>query len=197
VAVSKRSAFLDPLSDFIRDVAFYIKRGAAVRDFIADEVRSVETDSPVVILGHSLGGIAAVDLLSDPALMQGDVPLRVDLLVTVGSQSPFLYLLDSLNSLSPRTPSQQPFVPWLNIYNRQDLLSFCASRVFVNSPGIVDEPVSAGVPFRCPTARTGHRIVSTSSSAPASRHEGRGDDVGVGRRHRYLRPRQGTDRGGA
>jgi hypothetical protein len=103
----------------------------------------------VVVLAHSLGGIAAVDLLADPVVMHGGAPLKVDLLVTVGSQAPFMYLMDAMHSLGPRTPliENQPFLPWLNIYNRQDLLSFCAERVFVNSPGIIDEPVSAGVPF--------------------------------------------------
>jgi hypothetical protein len=147
VAVNHRAAFMGPMSDFIRDVAFYIDKGAPVRDFIADAIRAQHRKRPIVVLGHSLGGIACVDLLSDPAVMAGDEPLQVDLLVTVGSQSPFLYLLDSLHSLSPRTPDQpRPFVPWLNVYNRDDLLSFCAERVWVNT-AVEDEPVAAGVPF--------------------------------------------------
>jgi len=147
VAASHRAAFMGPMSDFIRDVAFYIDRGGPVRDYIAKAIREHHGTTPVVVLGHSLGGIACVDLLSDPTVMSGDDPLSVDLLVTVGSQSPFLYLLDSLHSLSPRTPDEpKPFVPWLNIYNRDDLLSFCAARVWVNTQ-VDDEPVSAGVPF--------------------------------------------------
>jgi hypothetical protein len=149
VAVRKREAFMGPLGDFIRDVAFYIEHGALVRDYLAGEIRKYADSDPVIVLAHSLGGIAAVDLLADPAVMRGGAPLKVDLLVTVGSQAPLLYLMDALYSLGPRPPliENKPFLPWLNIYNRQDLLSFCAERVFVNSPEIIDEPISAGVPF--------------------------------------------------
>lgn len=147
VAMRKRSAFMDPLSDFMRDVVFYVQRGDLVRDYIAEQIRLHHNDGPIVLLAHSLGGIAAVDLLSDPAVMDSPKGLKVELLVTVGSQSPLLYLMDALAVLSPKSPdSPQPFVPWLNLYNRQDLLSFCASGVFVNSP-VHDEPISAGVPF--------------------------------------------------
>jgi hypothetical protein len=40
-----------------------------------------------------------------------------------------------------------PFTPWLNIYNRQDFLSFVAGRVFQGVSGITDEEVDPGVPF--------------------------------------------------
>lgn len=147
IAVSHRAAFMGPMSDFVRDVAFYINDGAPVRDYIAAAIREQHGTKPVVVLGHSLGGIACVDLLADPAVMGGEDPPRVDLLVTVGSQAPFLYLLESLHSLSPSTPERpKPFLPWLNIYNRDDLLSFCAARVWVNTQ-VDDQQVSAGVPF--------------------------------------------------
>lgn len=149
VAVRKRESFMEPLGDFIRDVAFYVGHGTLVRDYLAAEIRKYADRDPVVVLAHSLGGIAAVDLLADPVVMHGGAPLKVDLLVTVGSQAPLLYLMDALYSLGPRPPliENKPFLPWLNIYNRQDLLSFCAQRVFVNSKGIIDEPISARVPF--------------------------------------------------
>ncbi|PWW25196.1 hypothetical protein JD79_04394 [Geodermatophilus normandii] len=148
MAMRKRVTYMKPLSDFIRDVAFYIQRGEQVRGYLASELRQHGTGEPVVLLGHSLGGIAAVDLLADPTVMSGPDPLNVDLLVTVGSQAPYLYLLDALSSLSPRSPNRvQPFSPWLNIYNREDLLSFCAEGVFVNAAGVHDEPVDADVPF--------------------------------------------------
>jgi hypothetical protein len=147
VAVNHRAQFMGPMSDFIRDVAFYVDKGAPVRAYIADAIRQHQQSKPLILLGHSLGGIACVDLLSDPKVMGGADPARIDLLVTVGSQSPLLYLMDALPSLSPRSPDTPvPFVPWLNIYNRDDLLSFCAARVWVNTP-VKDEPISAGVPF--------------------------------------------------
>jgi hypothetical protein len=143
VAVARRESLMDPLSDFIRDVAFYVRNGERVRRFIEQQVAPLPR--PVVLLGHSLGGIAAVDMLSRPSgAAPGDGP--VDLLVTVGSQAPLLYLMDALATLEPGGQGV-PFEPWLNVYNRSDLLSFCASRVFPNATRIWDEEVDAGVPF--------------------------------------------------
>jgi hypothetical protein len=147
VAMARRDDFMRPFSDFTRDVLWYLAHGEKVRDEIAGAVRTHAGSEPLVVLGHSLGGIAAVDLLSDQELMSGEGRLPVDLLVTVGSQAPILYLMDSLHSLSPRHSSVGPFAPWLNVYNRHDLLSFCAARVFPGTPGIVDEEVGVDVPF--------------------------------------------------
>ncbi|WP_395359247.1 hypothetical protein ACHGLA_03950 [Streptomyces sp. YH02] len=135
-----RAKLMDPFSDFIRDVAFYIRRGEDVRKFLATYISDLSANGPVVVVGHSLGGIAMVDLMS------GDNAPHVDLLVTVGSQAPYLYLLDSLVSLRPGG-NVQPFTPWLNIYSPADFLSFRAAPAFPDADGIVDEEVDAGVPF--------------------------------------------------
>ncbi|GAB7043813.1 MULTISPECIES: hypothetical protein [Catenuloplanes] len=132
----RRAPLMEPATDVVRDIAFYLRRGAAVRTLIAAEAARAEP--PVVLLGHSLGGIAAVDLLSGP-----DRPGSVRLLVTAGSQAPYLYLMDALDHLRPGVPGAA-FTPWLNVYDRADLLAFCAARVF---PGAVDEEIDAGVPF--------------------------------------------------
>jgi hypothetical protein len=145
VAIAKRAAFMDPFTDFARDVTFYLEHGEVIRDEIANAIRAHQDAEPLVLLGHSLGGIAAVDLMAAQATAAE--PLAIDLLVTVGSQSPILFLMDSLASLSPREPERLPFAPWLNIYNRRDLLSFCAERVFTEPKGIVDAAVEAKVPF--------------------------------------------------
>jgi hypothetical protein len=147
VAMQRRQDFMGPLSNFLRDVSFYLQHGAVVRDYIAKVIRDHSGDSKVVVLGHSLGGIAAVDLLADPAAASGAAKLPVDLLITVGSQAPYLYLMDSLASLSPTKPDAQPFQPWLNIYNPEDLLSFCAQRVFPAATNIHDVALKADVPF--------------------------------------------------
>lgn len=141
VAVAHRRTFTEPASDFVRDIAYYLAHGPKVRDYIAAAVREHEGRKPVVLLGHSLGGIACVDLLSlDPT-----VP--ADLLVTAGSQSPMLYLMGALQALRPTTPpTGKPFTPWLNAYNREDLMSFCAERVFPHAD-VWDVAVDARVPF--------------------------------------------------
>ncbi|MCX4986515.1 hypothetical protein [Streptomyces sp. NBC_00572] len=139
-AKEHRAKLMDPFSDFIRDVAFYIRRGEAVREVLATAISDLPPNGPVVVVGHSLGGIAMVDLLS------GDDAPHVDLLVTAGSQAPYLYLLDALVSLEPGK-NAKPFTPWLNIYSPADFLSFRAAPAFDGVSGIVDRDVDAGVPF--------------------------------------------------
>ena len=143
-AMRRRAALMDPTTDFIRDVAFYVQHGERVRAFMLEELSKLPQDQPVVLLGHSLGGIAAVDLLAG----RSGGP-RVDLLVTVGSQAPLLFLMDALDALSYRRngPGNRPFTPWLNIYDSADLLSFLAAGAWPNETGITDEAVSSGVPF--------------------------------------------------
>ena len=83
--MAKRAAFMGPFSDFTRDVLWYLAHGEFIRGEIAPAARAAVGNEPLVVLGHSLGGIAAVDLLSDPQTMNGDWRLSIDLLVTVGS----------------------------------------------------------------------------------------------------------------
>ncbi|MFD8819629.1 hypothetical protein ACFV23_51195, partial [Streptomyces sp. NPDC059627] len=98
-----------------------------------------EAEPPVVVLAHSLGGIAALDLLVLRPLPQ------VALLVTVGSQAPFLYELGALPSLEPGCPLPAHVPPWLNVYDRRDLLSYLGAGVF---PGRVrDVALDSRQPF--------------------------------------------------
>lgn len=138
VAVSRRSQLTNPTTDFVRDIAFYLRRGEDVRRHIAGETAGLA--EPVVLLGHSLGGIAVVDLMAASGR-----PEQVKLVVTVGSQAPYLYLMDALDVLRPGNGAA-PATPWLNVYDRVDVLAFCASRVFA-ADRIVDEAVDNGVPF--------------------------------------------------
>ncbi|WP_381790935.1 hypothetical protein [Streptomyces niveus] len=124
------------------DILRYQARGAELRSRIADTVRRTRAaapDRPVVLIAHSLGGIACVDLLAmEPSL-------KVDLLVTVGSQAPFLYEMDALTGLRRGEPLPHSFPRWLNVYDDRDLLGFVASKVF---PGrAVDHRVDTRQPF--------------------------------------------------
>jgi hypothetical protein len=126
---------------FLGDILYYQKRGDAIRDFVAQEVSAAQ--KPVVALGHSLGGIILVDLLTR------EDPPEVDRLVTVGSQSPLLYAIDALDRIRRGNAGADPapFTPWLNIYDRADFLSFIAKPVFSGIEGIRDEEISSRVPF--------------------------------------------------
>ncbi|HEV2067229.1 MAG TPA: hypothetical protein VGR08_10350 [Thermomicrobiales bacterium] len=125
---------------FLADVAFYLRHGETFREYVLAQLGEVEP--PVVAVGHSLGGVILVDLLSQ------DDKARIELLVTAGTQAPLLYALRALEHLTPDDPAATPFTPWLNVYNPNDFLSFCAEPLFPALPGIIDERIEPrGIPF--------------------------------------------------
>lgn len=133
---SRRDALNTAAALPLGDVLLYQTHGATIRAFIKSAI--AEAPAPVTLVAHSLGGIACVDLL---ALEK--IP-KIDGLVTVGSQSSFMYEIGSLASLKPGEKLRADFPKWLNIYDRNDFLSFYASRVFPNAS---DLEVSSGQPF--------------------------------------------------
>lgn len=52
------------------------------------------------------------------------------LLVTFGSQAPFLYEINALHSLQYGEPLPAHFPDWLNIYDLRDFLSYVGAGVF-------------------------------------------------------------------
>ncbi|QGV79488.1 alpha/beta fold hydrolase [Streptomyces ficellus] len=142
--VSRRAALSGRSVGFFGDIVSYLARGQAVRDHVAATLRALPDGGPVVVLGHSLGGIITVDLLTAPP-----AGVSVDLLVTVGSQAPLLYELDALPSLPYGSGLPGAFPRWLNVYDRRDLLSYLAAGAFAHDPRITDvevdnrQPVSA------------------------------------------------------
>jgi hypothetical protein len=138
-AEDRRQGLMGMSTPAIGDILFYQRRGGEIAAYLAARLQGLKR--PVVAVGHSLGGIMLVDLLS----RAGHPP--VDLLVTAGSQSPMFYAIDALEHIRRGQAAPAPFTPWLNIFNRQDFLSFCAARVFPGVAGIRDEEVDPGVPF--------------------------------------------------
>jgi len=132
------------------DILFYQARGDGIRDFISKKIDKYDSD--VVLVAHSLGGIACVDLLIEKSFPQ------VEALVTVGSQASFLFEINALvkfpvtDKLPGRLPDHFP-KRWLNIYDRRDLLGYKIKGVF-EGPAIDDEPVDNGQPF--PQAHTSY-----------------------------------------
>lgn len=120
----KRGAIKNAASPTAGDILLYQTRGEQIRAFICEQIAQAEP--PVVLLTHSLGGIACVDLLVQHELSQ------VALLVTVGSQAPFLYEINALSSLEFGQPLPAYFPNWLNIYDLRDFLSYIGANVFPN-----------------------------------------------------------------
>jgi hypothetical protein len=119
----RRAAITKASSPAAGDVMLYLTRGERIREHIADTVRAVADD--VVLLAHSLGGIACVDLLVSAP------PSNVRGIVTVGTQASYLHELGALPSLEPGAALPDTFpVPWINVYDRRDLLSFVAEPIF-------------------------------------------------------------------
>ncbi|MFE4832802.1 hypothetical protein [Streptomyces sp. NPDC056672] len=130
------------------DILRYQARGGPLRDHLAELItKDAVPGEPTVLIGHSLGGIALVDLYALAAMEQAPLP-RPELLVTVGSQAPFLHELGALTGLPPTATALPPGFPrWLNIYDRKDLLAYRAEPVFAGDPRVVDHEVSSRQPF--------------------------------------------------
>ncbi|MFD0315080.1 hypothetical protein [Streptomyces flavalbus] len=144
LVVSQRGPISGHSLGFSGDILSYLVRGAAVRAYVADLARRVP--APVVLLGHSLGGVIAFDLMAGGT--SGPLPPPpVAQLITVGSQAPLLYELDALPSRPYGTGLPAAFPEWLNVYDRRDLLSFLGSPIFGSRVRDVEvdngQPVSA------------------------------------------------------
>jgi len=120
-----RGAAMDSMAEFVGDIVRYQAKGHHVRNFIAATIEDVDSSNDVVVVAHSLGGVAAFDLLAESSLP------AVKLLVTVGSQAPVLHEMDALSSLDwdEGLPGHFP-ERWLNVYDRSDPLSFLAEPIF-------------------------------------------------------------------
>ena len=117
----RRRAITEAVYPFAGDIVLYQGRGEQIRTFIRKRIEQAEP--PVVLLAHSLGGIACVDLL-----VQEHLP--VHLLVTIGSQAPFLYEINALHSLQYGEPLPAHFPDWLNIHDLRDFLSYVGASLF-------------------------------------------------------------------
>ncbi|MGF6844162.1 hypothetical protein QF001_008057 [Paraburkholderia youngii] len=131
-----RFSLSQTVAPFIGDILLYQSRGDEIRKFIRSKIDGAS--GPVTVVAHSLGGIACVDLLAMP-----NAP-HVERLVTVGSQSPLLYEIGALASLNPGERLPEDFPPWLNIFDRNDMLSYVASQLF---PQAEDFEAQSGQPF--------------------------------------------------
>jgi hypothetical protein len=132
-----RLELTDKISPMPGDILLYQTRGEKIRAFIQQQIEQAEP--PVVLIAHSLGGIACVDLLVQQQLSQ------VELLVTVGSQAPFLYEINALYSLEYGQLLPEHFPEWLNIYDLRDFLSYVGKKIFPDR--VQDVVVDSKQPF--------------------------------------------------
>lgn len=136
---ASRNFFSCAVVPYIGDILLYQGGGKPIRDLIRAQVAACKP--PVVLLAHSLGGVACVELLAAEPLPE------VELLVTVGSQAPFFYEMDALTSLRFGQSLPDHFPRWLNIYDRCDFLSFIGAPVFGDDKRVEDVEVKNRQPF--------------------------------------------------
>lgn len=125
----------------IGDILYYQSKGDKIRDFIEKTVSEVK-DENIILLAHSLGGIACFEMLVETHIA------NIKKLITVGSQVSFLYELDVLRNLPREQKLPLHFPEWLNIYDSSDILSYICEQTFYGSQSIVhDERVDNGEIF--------------------------------------------------
>ncbi|RYP87301.1 hypothetical protein EKO23_06810 [Nocardioides guangzhouensis] len=130
---------------FLGDVLIYLDRRddnagrpgpitQVVIDAVDQALDAVTPADPhLVLMGHSMGGNILYDILTHYR-----PNLSVDALVTVGSQVPFFEELKLFQSSDASIPSptivkqalRSGIRHWLNIFDRQDILSFSGRAIF-------------------------------------------------------------------
>jgi len=155
----RRGRLTDQATLPVGDILLYQTRGEVIRRSIANAILDADAaakadlkegeSSKLAVVAHSLGGIVAVDLLtSDRTKPPGQRRLDcIDLLVTLGSQSPFLYEIGSLWSLPYGKGLPEDFPPWLNVYDLADFLSYVGYHEKLFGEQVEDLQVFSRQPF--------------------------------------------------
>jgi hypothetical protein len=96
-----------------------------------DAAKAAAPNEPLVIIGHSLGGVITFDLLS-----HFRTDLVVDLFVTVGSQVSHFEEMKRFKSSDPAVgPPNRAVTPanvrrWINVFDEVDIFSYACDKVF-------------------------------------------------------------------
>ncbi|KVM47198.1 hypothetical protein WJ58_29310 [Burkholderia ubonensis] len=126
---------------FFGDVFVYLKEGAH-RQSIRSEVGKALANAyaevqagkgPLVVVGHSMGGVILVDMLTNPDSANLPDGFKVDALLTVGSQPGLFAALDLLaHNLPSGSVRRKPdcVKHWLNIFDPIDPLAFRTDMIF-------------------------------------------------------------------
>lgn len=131
---------------FIGDVFVYLRAGSARADIrqrvmtglLAARADATANGEPLVVIGHSLGGVILYDLLTDPAGAGLPQDFVIDVLLTVGSQPGFFEELKLFAASDATIPSAGHLLAakpasvehWWNVYDPVDVLSFRCQGIF-------------------------------------------------------------------
>lgn len=126
---------------FLGDIFVYLKAGA-LRDSIRARVQhdilaaaevAKASGEPLILMGHSLGGVILYDMLSSLASAGLPLDLKIDAFLTIGSQ-PGLFesmgLFEFKNAAGGRTPGPGCVKAWHNVFDPIDPFGFRADPMF-------------------------------------------------------------------
>ncbi|MFM9499784.1 thioesterase domain-containing protein [Streptomyces galilaeus] len=137
-----RNRIMPSFSLFLGDVFAWFHNRSAILERVDDAVSTAGTDGPLVIIGHSLGGVIAFEYCA-----QAD-DRAVELLGTVGSQVGLFGEMGVLNGTTRTTDGKlstpRNIKKWRNIYDPDDALSFLTAPVFER---VRDIDIITGAPF--------------------------------------------------
>jgi hypothetical protein len=126
------------------DVFVYLKEGdvrdkirACVREpILAARSDAAAANEPLILMGHSLGGVILYDMLSSPQSAGLPSDLKVDVFFSIGSQ-PGLFeemgLFEFKDPGASSTPTPPGVKAWLNIFDPIDVFGFRAVPIFANA----------------------------------------------------------------
>lgn len=144
-----REKITPSLAIFIGDVFRYLREDEArtrIRDTVVEAIvaaaKERKTGEPLVLIGHSMGGVILYDVLSSDEAA-ASLPeaigskFEVDLLLTVGSQVALFEEMKLYEASSAEFSAQTKQVPrpkvvktWWNAFDKMDVLSFVTKPVF-------------------------------------------------------------------
>ncbi|MFG2381174.1 lipase family protein [Streptomyces avermitilis] len=135
-----RPAILPAVAIFLGDVFAYInERGSGEQPITATVEKALQTastqrgvDDPLIVIGHSMGGNIAYDLLTTTS-----AAIQVDLLVTVGSQVGLFEELKLFRASDLKIPGRgmskvarpRNVAHWINVFDYSDLLGFSVGAI--------------------------------------------------------------------
>jgi hypothetical protein len=132
---TQRGKLTDKYYERIGDILRYQARGAEWRDFLSEKIAQFPHEK-VIVLAHSLGGIAAFETIFER------LPNNVAHLITFGSQAPFLLEIDALARVNRHDVLPLNFPQWTNFYDLNDPLSYMTQGLFDGR--VTDHEIQSG-----------------------------------------------------
>jgi hypothetical protein len=140
-----RKSIHEKASRFLGDIFVYLSErgtaenpGAIVTDVLADLLKAEAAKRPgddkLIVIGHSLGGVIIYDILT---YFRPD--LKFDVLASIGSQIALFEEMSLYRASKAGVPPNPPedllpqptgIAKWLNVFDTNDVFSFCAQGVF-------------------------------------------------------------------